>query len=45
MVKNKNLRIIFGDIRDQQFCENISKNVDVIFNLAALISIPTLIIR
>ena len=39
-LKHKNLRIIFGDIRDQQFCENISKNVDVIFNLAALISIP-----
>jgi len=39
--KNKlNLEIITGDIRDYIFCENIIKNVDIIFNLASLISIP-----
>ena len=39
-LKNKNLKIISGDIRDQDFCLKISKKIDVIFNLAALISIP-----
>lgn len=32
--------IIFGDIRDKYFCTNLTKNVEKIFNLAALISIP-----
>ena len=32
--------IIFGDIRDKYFCKSLTKNVDKIFNLAALISIP-----
>tara|TARA_Y100000590_G_scaffold465312_2_gene637263 strand:- start:74 stop:1042 length:969 start_codon:yes stop_codon:yes gene_type:complete len=39
-IRNKNLKIVSGDIRDQNFCLEISKNVDFIFNLAALISIP-----
>ena len=37
---NKNLKIISGDIRDPQFCESITKDVDVVFHLAALIGIP-----
>ena len=38
--RNKHLEIISGDIRDPQFCENITKNIDVVFHLAALIGIP-----
>ena len=38
--KNKNLKILSGDIRDQDYCLKITKNKDVIFNLAAIISIP-----
>jgi NAD dependent epimerase/dehydratase len=39
--KNKNnLEIISGDIKDNHFVDKITKNVDVIFHLAALISIP-----
>ena len=41
---NKNIfadiDIIFGDIRDYQLVEKAVKNIDVIFHLAALISIP-----
>ena len=37
---NKNLKIIFGDIRDENLIFNYSKNKDLIINLAALISIP-----
>lgn len=37
---NKNLQIISGDIRDPNFCKEISKNIDLIFHLAALIGIP-----
>ena len=37
---NKNLEIISGDIRDQHFCKEITKDIDVIFHLAALIAIP-----
>lgn len=36
----KDLNIVSGDIRDQFFCEKISKNIDFIFHLAALIAIP-----
>tara|TARA_B110000008_G_scaffold279998_1_gene330508 strand:+ start:5212 stop:6198 length:987 start_codon:yes stop_codon:yes gene_type:complete len=34
------IEIISGDIRDPFFCKDISKNVDIIFHLAALIAIP-----
>ena len=34
------MEIIAGDIRDKNFCFSITKNVEKIFNLAALISIP-----
>lgn len=36
----KDLHIISGDIRDYGFLENQTKNVDVIYHLAALIAIP-----
>lgn len=37
---NNNLELITGDIRDPHFCKEITSNVDLIFNLAALIAIP-----
>ena len=38
--KSKNLKIVRGDIRDGNFINNITKGHDVVFHLAALISIP-----
>ena len=38
--KNDNLEIVCGDARDPHFCEEITRNIDVIFHLAALIAIP-----
>ncbi len=39
--KYKNeMDIVLGDVRDSHCCEQISKGVDIIFNLAALIAIP-----
>lgn len=37
---NDQLEIVTGDVRDPFFCEEASKDVDVIFHLAALIAIP-----
>ena len=37
--KNK-IQIISGDIRDPYLCKEITKNVDIIFHLAALVAIP-----
>ena len=34
------IEVVSGDIRDANFCHNIVRNVDVVFNLAALIGIP-----
>ena len=34
------IEIISGDIRDSNFCNEITKNIDTIFHLAALIAIP-----
>jgi NAD dependent epimerase/dehydratase len=34
------MKIVAGDIRDKSFCLSITKNVEKIFNLAALVSIP-----
>ena len=34
------IEVVSGDIRDLDYCEQISKNVDIIFHLAALIGIP-----
>ena len=38
-IKN-NLEILQGDIRDSEFVSRISKKIDIVFHLAALISIP-----
>ncbi len=37
---NPNLEVVCGDIRDPHFCKEITKDIDVIFHLAALIAIP-----
>jgi NAD dependent epimerase/dehydratase len=34
------VEIICGDIRDPHFCRHITKDIDIIFHLAALIAIP-----
>ncbi|AJC88159.1 NAD-dependent 4,6-dehydratase LegB [Campylobacter insulaenigrae] len=36
----KDIEVICGDIRDPHFCKHITKDVEVIFHLAALIAIP-----
>ena len=41
--KNNNLEIVSGDIRDPYFCKVITKDVDLIFHLAALIAILMLL--
>ena len=35
-----NIEVIPGDVRDKEFLASLTKGVDVIFHLAALISIP-----
>jgi len=37
---SSNLEIVCGDVRDPNFCKEISKGIDIIFHLAALIAIP-----
>lgn len=37
---NNNVKIIYGDIRDEIFVNDITKNIDYVVHLAALISIP-----
>jgi len=39
-LSHKNLEIISGDIRDPFYCDEITRDIDVIFHLAALIAIP-----
>jgi len=34
------VNVISGDIRDNNFCNEITKNIDIVFHLAALIAIP-----
>ena len=34
------IEVVCGDIRDSNFCRKISKGIDTIYNLAALIAIP-----
>lgn len=36
----KDIEVISGDIRDPHFCKTITKDIDIIFHLAALIAIP-----
>jgi NAD dependent epimerase/dehydratase len=36
----KEIEIFSGDVRDPHYCKRITKNVDIVFHLAALIAIP-----
>ena len=36
----KEIEVISGDVRDPHFCKEITRQVDFIFHLAALIAIP-----
>lgn len=36
----KEIEVLSGDVRDPHYCKHITKNVDIVFNLAALIAIP-----
>ena len=36
----KRIQVVTGDIRDSHFCLSLTKEVDVLFHLAALIPIP-----
>jgi len=36
----KDIDVLCGDIRDSHYIKNITKNIDVVFHLAALIAIP-----
>ena len=39
-IKHPNLEVVTGDVRDPHFCKHITKDIDTIFHLAALIAIP-----
>lgn len=34
------IKVVSGDIRDPEFCREVTKDIDVVFHLAALIAIP-----
>ncbi|MEK6628266.1 MAG: NAD-dependent 4,6-dehydratase LegB [Bdellovibrionota bacterium] len=36
----KDIDVVSGDVRDPFFCKEITKNIDVVYHLAALIAIP-----
>ena len=36
----KDIEVLNGDIRDPHYCKYITKNIDIVFHLAALIAIP-----
>lgn len=36
----KQVEVVTGDVRDAHFCQELTKNIDVVFHLAALIPIP-----
>ncbi len=36
----KDIEVLCGDVRDPHYCKNITRGVDIVFNLAALIAIP-----
>ena len=38
-ISNPNLEVVSGDVRDPHYCKEITKDVDIIFHLAALIAI------
>ncbi len=39
-INHTNLEVVTGDVRDPHYCKHISRDVDTIFHLAALIAIP-----
>lgn len=39
-MSHHNLEIVTGDVRDPHFCKHITKDIDIVFHLAALIAIP-----
>ncbi|MDR0796574.1 MAG: NAD-dependent 4,6-dehydratase LegB [Tannerella sp.] len=39
-INHADLEVITGDVRDPHFCKYITKDVDTVFHLAALIAIP-----
>ena len=39
-VKHPALEVVFGDVRDAYFCEQLCQGVETVFHLAALIAIP-----
>lgn len=39
-VTHPDLEVVSGDVRDAHYCKHITKGVDVVFHLAALIAIP-----
>ena len=39
-LKNKNLRILYGDIRDYDSINNALDKCDAVINFAAMISVP-----
>ncbi len=39
-ISHPNLEVLSGDVRDPHYCKHISKGIDVIYHLAALIAIP-----
>lgn len=39
-LNHPNLEVVTGDVRDPHYCKHISRDVDTIFHLAALIAIP-----
>jgi NAD dependent epimerase/dehydratase len=34
------IEVLSGDVRDPHYCKHITKNIDIVFHLAALIAIP-----
>ena len=40
IVDKRNIRVISGDVRDPHLCKEITKDIDIIYHLAALIAIP-----
>lgn len=39
-IRHPNLEVVTGDVRDPHFCKHITRDVSVVFHLAALIAIP-----
>lgn len=39
-ISHPNLEVVCGDVRDADYCRHITKGMDIVFHLAALIAIP-----